>query len=80
MNSTLYFSVHQVSCISLNFSPTYNITVTRIRVGATLIDADITALFDSGTSFTYFTDPIYSKLSESVSTSSDAYLTSIFYF
>ncbi|XP_022132517.1 aspartyl protease family protein 1 [Momordica charantia] len=45
--------------------PTYNITVTRVRVGTTLIDADITALFDSGTSFTYFTDPIYTKLSES---------------
>ncbi|KAL0543447.1 hypothetical protein IC582_018543 [Cucumis melo] len=45
--------------------PNYNITVTSIRVGTTLIDADITALFDSGTSFSYFTDPIYSKLSAS---------------
>ncbi|CAL1394353.1 unnamed protein product [Linum trigynum] len=45
--------------------PTYNITVTRVRVGTTLIDADITALFDSGTSFTYLVNPIYTRISES---------------
>ncbi|KAF3440345.1 hypothetical protein FNV43_RR18629 [Rhamnella rubrinervis] len=45
--------------------PTYNITITQVRVGTTLLDVDLTALFDSGTSFTYLVDPIYAKLSES---------------
>lgn len=44
--------------------PTYNITVTQIRVGTTLIDVDITALFDSGTSFTYMVEPTYTRLLE----------------
>ncbi|KAF2306300.1 hypothetical protein GH714_016354 [Hevea brasiliensis] len=44
--------------------PTYNITVTQIRVGTTLVDADFTALFDSGTSFTYLVDPAYATVSE----------------
>ncbi|XP_039054570.1 aspartyl protease family protein 1-like isoform X2 [Hibiscus syriacus] len=44
--------------------PTYNITVTQIRVGTTIIAGDITALFDSGTSFTYLVDPAYSNLAE----------------
>ncbi|XVF18079.1 hypothetical protein REPUB_Repub10bG0180600 [Reevesia pubescens] len=44
--------------------PTYNITVTQIRVGTTLITGDFTALFDSGTSFTYLVDPTYSNLAE----------------
>lgn len=48
-------------------SPTYNVSVTRLRVGATLIDSDFTALFDSGTSFTYLVDPAYARLSQSVS-------------
>ncbi|KAJ6915560.1 hypothetical protein NC652_018256 [Populus alba x Populus x berolinensis] len=33
--------------------PTYNVTVTQARVGTMLIDVEFTALFDSGTSFTY---------------------------
>ncbi|XWS45594.1 hypothetical protein CRYUN_Cryun15aG0149900 [Craigia yunnanensis] len=44
--------------------PTYNITVTQMRVGTTLIGGDFTALFDSGTSFTYLVDPTYSNLAE----------------
>ncbi|XP_062144108.1 aspartyl protease family protein 1-like [Alnus glutinosa] len=44
--------------------PTYNITVTQIRVGTTLIDVDFTALFDSGTSFTYLVEPTYTRLAE----------------
>ncbi|WRX07597.1 Xylanase inhibitor [Theobroma cacao] len=48
----------------VTFGPTYNITITQIRVGTTLIDDDFTALFDSGTSFTYLVDPTYSNLSE----------------
>ncbi|KAL8151707.1 hypothetical protein V2J09_021515 [Rumex salicifolius] len=42
--------------------PTYNITVTQMRVGASQIDLNFTALFDSGTSFSYLIDPAYSKL------------------
>lgn len=52
----------------MSHSPTYNITVTQVRLGKTLIDAEFTALFDSGTSFTYLVDPIYTRLSKSVST------------
>ncbi|KAJ6916576.1 aspartyl protease family protein 1-like [Populus alba x Populus x berolinensis] len=37
--------------------PTYNVTVTQARVGTMLIDVEFTALFDSGTSFTYMVDP-----------------------
>lgn len=49
-------------------SPTYNITVTQIRVGTRLLDVEVTALFDSGTSFTYLVDPTYTELTKSVST------------
>ncbi|XP_052195331.1 aspartyl protease family protein 1-like [Diospyros lotus] len=45
--------------------PTYNISVTETRVGTTFINLDLTALFDSGTSFTYLVDPAYTRLSES---------------
>ncbi|KAK9038124.1 hypothetical protein V6N11_023013 [Hibiscus sabdariffa] len=46
--------------------PTYNVTVTQIQVGTTLIDGGFTALFDSGTSFTYLVDPTYSNLAMNV--------------
>ncbi|XP_015889724.3 aspartyl protease family protein 1 isoform X2 [Ziziphus jujuba] len=45
--------------------PTYNITVTQIRVGTRLLDVEVTALFDSGTSFTYLVDPTYTELTKS---------------
>ncbi|XP_057446129.1 aspartyl protease family protein 1-like [Lotus japonicus] len=45
--------------------PTYNITVTQVRVGTSLIDLEFTALFDSGTSFTLLVDPTYTNISES---------------
>lgn len=45
--------------------PTYNISVTRIRVGTNMINMEFTALFDSGTSFTYLADPFYKRLSDS---------------
>lgn len=48
-------------------SPTYNISIIGVRVGRSLIDAPFHAIFDSGTSFTYLTDPIYTTVSESVS-------------
>lgn len=37
----------------------------QIRVGTALIDSEFTALFDSGTSFTYLVDPAYSMILES---------------
>ncbi|XAR58019.1 Nepenthesin [Bertholletia excelsa] len=45
--------------------PTYNITVTQTRIGTTVIDLDFSALFDSGTSFTYLVDPSYTRFSQS---------------
>ncbi|GAB4847585.1 hypothetical protein Ancab_026647 [Ancistrocladus abbreviatus] len=45
--------------------PTYNVSVTQIQAGMTIINLDFAALFDSGTSFTYLIEPAYSKLSES---------------
>ncbi|XP_070051376.1 aspartyl protease family protein 1 isoform X3 [Nicotiana tomentosiformis] len=45
--------------------PTYNISVDQIRVGTTHIDSGFTALFDTGTSFTYLADLSYTKLTES---------------
>ncbi|PIN17239.1 Aspartyl protease [Handroanthus impetiginosus] len=44
--------------------PTYNVNVTQVRVGTTVLDSKFTALFDSGTSFTYLVDPSYTMLSE----------------
>ncbi|KAJ4965669.1 hypothetical protein NE237_017518 [Protea cynaroides] len=45
--------------------PTYNISVTQMHVGTSLIDIDFSGLFDSGTSFTYLVDPAYTRLSKS---------------
>lgn len=48
-------------------SPTYNITVTQIVVGNSSTDLELTAIFDSGTSFTYLNDPAYTFITETVS-------------
>ncbi|XP_050230317.1 aspartyl protease family protein 1 [Mercurialis annua] len=54
----------EVTPFNMNPShPTYNISVTQVRVGTALIDVNFTALFDSGTSFTYLIDPTYAKVS-----------------
>ncbi|KAF8406633.1 hypothetical protein HHK36_008723 [Tetracentron sinense] len=45
--------------------PTYNVSVTQIAVGTKVKDTDFSAIFDSGTSFTYLTDPAYTRISES---------------
>ncbi|RWR90699.1 aspartyl protease family protein 1-like protein [Cinnamomum micranthum f. kanehirae] len=45
--------------------PSYNISVTGFLVGPKLTDTSFSALFDSGTSFTYLADPAYTQLSES---------------
>ncbi|KAJ0098231.1 hypothetical protein Patl1_29165 [Pistacia atlantica] len=45
--------------------PTYNVTVAKIEVGGSASDLEFTAIFDSGTSFTYLNDPAYTQISES---------------
>nr|GEV93721.1 aspartyl protease family protein 1-like [Tanacetum cinerariifolium] len=44
--------------------PSYTITATQIRVGASLINSSFIALFDSGTSFTYLVEPHYTRLTK----------------
>ncbi|XP_027179333.1 aspartyl protease family protein 1 isoform X1 [Coffea eugenioides] len=51
------FNLHQLH-------PAYNISITQIAVGANITDVDFTAIFDSGTSFTYVNDPAYSIITE----------------
>ena len=48
-------------------SPTYNISVTQLTVEKNVTDLNFTAIFDSGTSFTYLNDPVYTVISEKVS-------------
>ncbi|PHT83099.1 hypothetical protein T459_11542 [Capsicum annuum] len=43
---------------------TYNISMTGITVGNKNTDVDFTAIFDSGTSFTYLNDPAYEVITE----------------
>ncbi|KAK3224397.1 hypothetical protein Dsin_011422 [Dipteronia sinensis] len=45
--------------------PTYNITVTQTSVGGIAANLEYSAIFDSGTSFTYLNDPAYTQISES---------------
>ncbi|XP_062101891.1 aspartyl protease family protein 1-like [Humulus lupulus] len=45
--------------------PTYNVTITQINVGGTDANLEFSAIFDSGTSFTYLNDPAYTLISES---------------
>lgn len=45
--------------------PTYNITMTQVSVEDNITDISFSAIFDTGTSFTYFNDPAYSAISES---------------
>ncbi|KAD7117710.1 hypothetical protein E3N88_04978 [Mikania micrantha] len=45
-------------------NPTYTITATQLHVGDTLINSSFTALFDSGTSFTYLVEPHYTRLTK----------------
>ncbi|XP_023766889.1 aspartyl protease family protein 1 isoform X2 [Lactuca sativa] len=59
-------SIHQQET-PFNFdasNPTYTITATQLRVGESLINSSFTALFDSGTSFTYLVDPHYTRLTK----------------
>ncbi|PHT49955.1 hypothetical protein CQW23_09702 [Capsicum baccatum] len=43
---------------------TYNISLTGITVGNKNTNVDFTAIFDSGTSFTYLNDPAYEVITE----------------
>lgn len=45
--------------------PTYNISISKINVGVNDSNLAFTAIFDTGTSFTYLNDPAYSFISES---------------
>ncbi|KAK8673316.1 hypothetical protein V6N13_111662 [Hibiscus sabdariffa] len=45
--------------------PTYNVSITQIKVGGNTGDLEFDAIFDSGTSFTYLNDPAYTFISES---------------
>lgn len=51
------FNVDQIN-------PTYNISITHISVEDNVTDINLSAIFDSGTSFTYLTDPAYTIISE----------------
>ncbi|KAI8020042.1 Aspartyl protease family protein 1 [Camellia lanceoleosa] len=44
--------------------PTYNISITQITVEKNVTDLSFTAIFDSGTSFTYLNNPAYSVITE----------------
>ncbi|KAF5753070.1 Eukaryotic aspartyl protease family protein isoform 1 [Tripterygium wilfordii] len=46
-------------------------TLDQIQVGTTLIDMNLTAPFESGTSFAYLVDPTYTSLVENVSAQND---------
>ena len=48
-------------------SPMYNVTFTQISLEGNPADLEFTAIFDTGTSFTYLNDPAYTQISESVS-------------
>ncbi|XP_051124530.1 aspartyl protease family protein 1-like [Andrographis paniculata] len=43
----------------------YNVTITQIAVEKNVTNLEFTAIFDSGTSFTYLNDPAYSAIVES---------------
>ncbi|KAI3428915.1 Peptidase A1 domain-containing protein [Psidium guajava] len=49
--------------------PAYNITVTQVIVGEEIHDLEFSAIFDSGTSFTYLNDPAYTLISKTFNSS-----------
>ncbi|KAF3946934.1 hypothetical protein CMV_026857 [Castanea mollissima] len=46
--------------------PIYNISITQINVGANVSEMEFSAIFDSGTSFTQISDPVYTFISKTV--------------
>ncbi|XP_008806141.1 aspartyl protease family protein 1 [Phoenix dactylifera] len=51
-----------------NRNPVYNISLTGMEVGNSSVDVKFSAIVDSGTSFTYLADPVYTKVAESFDT------------
>ncbi|KAI3922525.1 hypothetical protein MKX01_006214 [Papaver californicum] len=49
----------------ITFGATYNVSVTQLSVEKNLSDLDFSAIFISGTSFTYLNDPAYTAIRES---------------
>ncbi|GLT74144.1 hypothetical protein SLA2020_459580 [Shorea laevis] len=45
--------------------PTYNVSITQLNVEGNVQNLEFSAIFDSGTSFTYLNDPAYTLISES---------------
>ncbi|KAE8010671.1 hypothetical protein FH972_007020 [Carpinus fangiana] len=45
--------------------PTYNVSITQVAVGRNSSELGLSVIFDSGTSFTYLTDPVYTFISKS---------------
>ncbi|KAI3882443.1 hypothetical protein MKW92_040426 [Papaver armeniacum] len=57
---------------SMQQNPQYNITVTQLSVGGSLSEElDVTAIFYSGTEYTYLTDPAYTALCDSFNSQID---------
>ncbi|PWA33999.1 eukaryotic aspartyl protease family protein [Artemisia annua] len=50
---------------------TYNISMTQTIVGDNVTNVDFTAIFDTGTSFTYLNDPAYSIIGESIASQTE---------
>jgi hypothetical protein len=61
-------AVHQIHVGIPSFcSPYYNISITGAMVGSKSINAEFSAIVDSGTSFTALSDPMYTEITSSVS-------------
>lgn len=48
-------------------SPTYAVNVTGVSVGGDIIEIQMLALFDTGTSFTHLLEPAYGLLTKAIS-------------
>ncbi|XP_057962634.1 aspartyl protease family protein 1-like isoform X1 [Malania oleifera] len=45
--------------------PTYNVGITQVDVGGNITRTSFSAIFDSGTSFSYLNDPVYTYVTDS---------------
>ncbi|KAK9670662.1 hypothetical protein RND81_13G216200 [Saponaria officinalis] len=54
--------------VTPNLSELYFVRITHVAVGHNVSAASMDVIFDTGTSFTYLTDPVYSLLSEQFNT------------
>lgn len=62
----LFTRVTLIFLLRIFFPSAYMINITGATVGNDSIAAILSALVDSGTSFTYLADPLYTKLTQSV--------------